>query len=78
MQLKIASRSSTDREFDDSGNDTEVQNFEIQARDHKQGVKRGSWMTTKVTNKVQSFKSEVTSRTARGVDKDRGQGCPEF
>ena len=34
-------------------------------------------MTTKVTNKVQSCKSEIASRTARGVDKDRGQGCPE-
>ena len=77
-KLKIASRSSTDRESDDSGNDTEVQNFEIQAGDHKQGVRRGSRMTTKVTNKVQSFKSEITSRTARDVDKDRGQGCPEF
>ena len=77
-KLKIASRSSTNREFDDAANDTEVRNFEIQAGDHKQGVRRGSRMTTKVTNKVQSFKSEITSRTARDIDKDRGQGCPEF
>ena len=34
--LEIISRSSTDREFDDAANDTEVRNFEIQAGDHKQ------------------------------------------
>jgi len=78
VQAEDHKQSSTDREFDDSGNDMEVRNFEIQAGDHKQGVRRGSQMTTKVTNKVQSYKLEITSRTARGIDKDRGQGCPEF
>jgi len=75
VQAEDRKRSSTDRESDDSGNDMEIQ---IQAGDHKQGVQRGSQMTTKGTNTVQSFKSEITSRTARGVDKDRGQRCPEF
>jgi len=57
---------------------TRKSGIEIEAGDHKQGVRRGSRMTTKVTNKVQSCKSEIASRTARDVDKDRGQGCPEF
>jgi len=52
----------------------EVQNFEIQAGDHKQGVRRGSQMTTKVTNKsrVSSRRSQagLLEASTRTEDKD--------